>query len=325
VDFTGDGIADILSGCYWSDDPDCPDGNAQAGYIYVLAGTEEGGFSEATPLLTAEERPLTNVPLSKETLENYDSDNIEWANICTAQFAADYDADGDLDLITGAMHSQFYVHVNSAESPSDAPVFADAPMKLDVELPDQHGDPHLADWDGDGDLDLLSGSSSGSIFLSVNEGSATEPKWADFQCLIKSEGTWSQTTDGGAELKPGHGVRVCVTDFNRDGKLDLLAGDSTTIENKIPGLTAKKAAQLEQEYNDEMQPIQEEMQEFYKKYQEELDKAREDDDKDAASDLREKMVEHRKELGEKMLEVMKKEKLFRDNTSTGHVWVYLQK
>ena len=323
MDFTGDGIADILSGCYWSDDPDCPNGNAQAGYIYVLAGTEEGSFSKATPLLTADDKPLTNIPLSREQLENYDSGSIEWANICTSQFAVDYDADGDLDLVVGEMGNKFYLHLNSAKSASAAPVFADKPTALEVELPEQHSDPHLVDWDDDGDLDLLSGSSSGSVYLSLNEGSATDPKWADFECLIKNEMTWSQTTDDGAELKLGHGVRVCVTDFNRDGKLDVLAGDATTIENEIPNLSAKEARKLKKEYDEEMQPIQDEMQKLYEKYEADVEKA--DGDKDAESELLEKMKESRKELAEKMLVVMEKEKLFRDNVSTGHVWVYLQK
>ena len=180
MDFTGDGIADILSGCYWSQDSDCPEGNAQAGYVYVLAGKKDGSFSEAKPVLTSEKKPLTNIPLSREKLEDYDTDNIEWGNICTAQWAVDYDADGDLDLVVGEMGSKFYLHLNSSESSKAAPVFADKPTVLNVELPDSHGDPYFVDWDGDGDLDLLSGSSSGSVFLSINEGTAAKPKLGRF-------------------------------------------------------------------------------------------------------------------------------------------------
>ena len=325
MDFTGDGVADILSGCYWSDDENCPDGNAQAGYFHVLAGKGGNNFSEATPLLNADDKPLTNVPMTKEQLENYTPDSIEWANICTSQFATDYDADGDLDLVGGEMGSKFYLHVNSADSPSAAPVFADKPTALDVTLPDQHSGPHFADWDGDGDLDLLSGSASGSIFLSINEGSATEPKWADFERLIKGDGYATQTTDDGAKLKPGHGSRVWVTDFNRDGKLDLLAGDATSIEKTIPGLTDEKRAQMEKEYNDEMEPIQQEMQMIYLKHKKELEKAMADGDKDAMSNFREMIEEETKELSEKMMALHEKEKLFQDQVSTGFVWVYLQK
>lgn len=318
-------MADILSGCYWSDDPDCPDGNAQAGYVYVLAGSEGNNFSEAKPLRTAEDKPLTNVPLSKDQIENYDTDNIEWANICTSQFAVDYDGDGDLDLIVGEMGSKFYVHVNSAESASAAPVFADKPTALDVVLPDQHSNPHLVDWDGDGDLDLLSGGASGSVFLSINEGSASKPAWAEFESLIEGKGYATQKLTEGTDVVPGHGVRVWVTDFNRDGKLDLLTGDATTVEREIPGLTKEKAAQLKKEYDKEMQPIQDEMQKLYEEYNADLEKLAGDDDQEAKKELNEAFREKSMKASKKMMALREKEKLFRDQSMTGHVWVYLQK
>ena len=285
MDFNGDGVVDILSGCYWSSDPDVPDENAQAGYIYVLAGTEDGDFKEAKPLLNAKKKPLTNVPLSETQLENYDTDKIEWGNICTAQFAVDYDGDGDLDLVVGEMNSKFYLHTNSAEDPQGAPVFADTPQVLDVELPEGHSDPHFVDWDADGDLDLLSGSSSGSVFLSINNGSVAEPKWSDFLCLIKTESAWSQSTNDGQKLKPGRGSRVCVTDFNKDKKLDLLVGDATTIENEIPGLSASDKARMKKEYDDEMQPIQEALQKVYEEIEDAVEKAKLAGDEDAACEI----------------------------------------
>ena len=319
-------MADILSGCYWSDDPSCPEGNPQAGYIYVLAGTDDGSFNEATPLVNSEKKPLTNVPLSQEKLENYDTNNIEFGNICTAQFAADYDGDGDLDLIVGEMGSRFYVHLNSANSSSAAPVFAEKPIVLDVKLPSgSHSDPHFVDWDGDGDLDLLSGSGSGSVYLSVNEGTVSEPKWAEFMCLIENESIWLQTIESDSDLKPGHGSRVCVADFNRDGKLDVILGDATTIEKEIPGLTTEEAARLEREYDEEMQPIRDELDEIREKLTKDYEKAKENGEENAYEKFKEIAEEATKECREKMTELRKKEKLFRDNTMTGHVWVYLQK
>ena len=90
---------------------------------------------------------------------------------------------------------------------------------------------------------------SGSVYLSRNEGSATEPSWANFEYLIKCNGNWSQSAGDGVKLTPGHGSRVYVVDFNCDKKLDLLVGDATTIENKMPGLTVEEARTLEREYN----------------------------------------------------------------------------
>ena len=76
MDFTGDGINDILSGCYWSQDESKPDGNPQAGYLMILAGTDEGDFEEAIPLSEPDGNPLLNVKLTKEQAENYDRNNI---------------------------------------------------------------------------------------------------------------------------------------------------------------------------------------------------------------------------------------------------------
>ena len=107
--------------------------------------------------------------------------------------------------------------------------------------------------------------------------------------------------------------------------MDLLAGDATSIENKIPGMTSEKKAKLKKEFDDEMQPIQEELQKIYKKHQDELEKAMADGDKDAMSDFREKIEEETKELSEKMMALHEKQKLFQNSKSTGYVWVYLQK
>ena len=72
---------------------------------------------------------------------------------------------------------------------------------------------------------------SGSVYLSRNEGSATEPSWANFEYLIKSNGNWSQSAGDGVKLTPRHGSRVYVVDFNCDKKLDLLV-EPTAEEGK---------------------------------------------------------------------------------------------
>lgn len=322
MDFTGDGIADILSGSYWSDDPNCAGGNPQAGYIYLLAGKDDSSFEEAVPLLNAEDKPLTNVPLSQEKLDNYSTDDIEWANICTCQHAADYDGDGDLDLVGGEMGSGIYVHINSASSTTDPPKFSQ-PQKI-TDSPDAHSNPHLVDWDGDGDLDLISGGESGSVYLSINEGTATDPRWAGFERLIKLEASYQQTTDGGAEIEPGRNSRVWATDFNNDGKMDLLVGDSTTIENKIPGLSEEEAAKLKAEYDAEMDLLHEKMQAVYGKYEDEMKEAMSDGGA-AMLEMRETIEKEMEPVTEEMAELHEKERQFIDRTSTGHIWVHLQK
>lgn len=235
MDFNGDGIADILSGCYWSSDDNKPQGNPQAGYFLILAGKGDMDFDKATPITNSDGQPLLSVPLTKEQEENYDSDNLEWGNLCTAQHAVDFDGDGDLDLVAGCMEDSFYAIINSAESSDLPPRFESPGELLSVRSPNQHSDPHLYDWDGDGDLDLLTGGDTGGVYISMNQGSATDPKWADFEELVEGHRRWEQTPENGAEPLPGHGSRVWVTDFNADGKPDLLVGDCTTVKSKRTG------------------------------------------------------------------------------------------
>ena len=323
MDVTGDGINDIVSGSYWSNDENCPDGNPQAGYVYLLVGKGNGDFEPATPLRNVAGQPVTNVPLSREKLENYATDDIEWANICTTGHLADYDADGDLDLIAGSMHNSIFIHINHAKDPQSAPAFDELPKKLSILLPDMHSDPHLFDWDQDGDLDIVSGSESGSVYLSVNAGTAEKPDFQEFQRLVHVDASYQQTTDDGQTIQPGRNARVWVDDVNHDGKMDLLVGDSTTIENSIPGLSDEEAARMKSEYQSEIGPINEKRQAIYSQFEKDMKKVAEN--QQAAEKLQEKLQKDLIPLNEEMMTVREKEKRFVDRTSTGHVWLYLQK
>lgn len=322
MDFSSDGISDILSSCYWSNDPDVPGTNPQAGYFYVLTGLGDQNYGPALPILNGDSYPLTNVPLSKETLENYDTDKIEWANICTSQHAADYDGDGDLDLITGSMSGPIFVHINSAESPSLPPSFADPPQRLPIQSPDRHSDPHLFDWDNDGDMDIVSGGASGSVYLAINTGTATQPEWSKFELLVEVSASYTQIMNDDEEIQPGRASRIWVVDFNNDDKLDLLVGDTTTLEKKVEGLSIEEEARLRNEYEEEMRPLREQDDVITKKYMEKIRKHSQD--KTAMRELQEKMHEEREPLQRKMRKVREKEKRFISRVSTGHVWVYLQ-
>jgi hypothetical protein len=72
------------------------------------------------------------------------------------------------------------------------------------------------DWDGDGKLDLLSGASDGSVLFFRNVGTVHEPKLAASQTIVPAPAAGSQR---------GQRSKICVTDWNEDGKLDLVIGD----------------------------------------------------------------------------------------------------
>ena len=324
MDFTGDGIADILSGCYWSEDDNKPNGNPQAGYLVILAGSENGDFEKAVPLKNSDGNPLVNIKLTKEQEENYDFKNMELDNICTAQHAVDYDGDGDLDLVTGCFANSFFLFTNSADDLSKPPAFDSPATRLSVESPDHHSDPHLYDWDGDGDLDLLTGGDSGSVYLSVNEGTSREPKWADFKRLIRGSTTYSQLIEEGEKIEPGRASRVWVTDYNRDGKPDLIVGDSVTIVSKVAGLAEAESSRLRAAHEKKMETLIAKTTEIQSKYMERIQELTSKKEMKEAEKLIEQMQKEMEPFNGERSKLYQERNKFVNERRTGHVWVFLQ-
>ena len=84
---------------------------------------------------------------------------------------------------------------------------------------------NCADLDGDGLVDLVLGDTSGRVFWSRNEGSATAPSFTGRQPV--------QVGDG--NLKVSHKSDPCPVDWDDDGVLDLLVGDECTDVNFFRG------------------------------------------------------------------------------------------
>jgi hypothetical protein len=101
-----------------------------------------------------------------------------------------------------------------------------------------HSDPFFVDQDGDGDLDLLSGSGEGGVFLFPNVGTAKAPSFGASVELVPPVGYHRD----GLRLGDGHltgpqsSTRVWADDLNGDGKLDLLIGDSVSLVWPVDGL-----------------------------------------------------------------------------------------
>jgi len=322
VDWDKDGNVDILSGCYWSMDD-------QAGHIEMLAGQGDMDFAAATPLLTSSGIPVVNVRRQDDSEEEDSEEDsgddsaeseaeptYEWRNICTQQHAVDYDGDGDLDLVTGCMQSEFFFVENSEED--GVPALSDNPVQLEVTVPGGHSAPHLADWDGDGDLDLLSGSSSGGVYLSENIGTRQVPEWAPFQPLIESTTGigHEQTTDGDKEIVPSSGTRIWTTDWNGDGQLDLLVGDNVTISNRNPDVNEEEYGPLMAEYEKTLAIFQKAYMELFQEYQ-----AAAEEEGGVDEELTEKL----QAMSQEFQEAYASKSKFQDARRTGFVWLYIRK
>lgn len=147
----------------------------------------------------------------------------------SAVAAADWDGDGDLDLIIGNADGAVYLVPN--EGTRQKPIWGD-PQRLKaasgpITASDGDAGPCVADWDGDGRLDLLLGSGSGSVVWCRNVGTKTKPELAAPVTLVEAVSASSQkeSADFDNPKRSGRDSKVCVADWNGDGRPDLIVGD----------------------------------------------------------------------------------------------------
>ncbi|MBM4068945.1 MAG: VCBS repeat-containing protein [Planctomycetes bacterium] len=199
VDWSGDGRIDLLAGGYIT------------GRVYFYESV--GKNADGTPKLAfrgplqADDRPL-NVG--------------DWAAPC----AADFDDDGDLDLICGnlplnagggddqdANHFlRYYENVGSRRQPR----LRERPFPRKGNFPSSGlATPRAVDLNGDGLRDLVV-SAGENIYIFFNVGTRTRPLFAVHDRPLPGE--W------GSMSLPTFGVQMI--DWDRDGRLDLLSGRS---------------------------------------------------------------------------------------------------
>jgi hypothetical protein len=163
----------------------------------------------------------------------------------------DHDADGDLDLLIGNIEGTV-VYIPNEGTPKKYSFdtskrrFLQAggePMKV------PHGDsgPLAADWDQDGLVDLIVGAGDGSVWFYKNAGKKGAPEYAKGVALLPESKTgWSHPVEhGGSPSGPGVRAKVGVTDWNGDGRLDLLVGDFWQQKAAPKKLTPEETARLE--------------------------------------------------------------------------------
>ena len=288
MDIDNDGKLDILSGSYSR-----TGSSSMAGLFQVLRGGGGGSFAKAKALRGTDGEPLI-IPIQSRKQQTQ--------NICTRPTAADWDGDGDLDLVVGNFAGTFYLFTGKGDGkfgPKPAPItVGGAALKIEG----AHSDPFLVDWDGDGDLDLLSGSSKGGVQWSENKGEAGKPPvLSSFVPLLDPamQVSYGKLLDESDLVGPAGSTRVWADDVNGDGKLDLLVGDSLSLIAPADGLSDKEFAERRAEWQ---------------KVADALSK------KVSAGDRKERSAAQR-ELNlhnEKRFEFMKKDR-------TGFVWLYAQK
>jgi hypothetical protein len=289
VDIDGDGHLDILSGSYSRMDKD------MAGLFQVLYGKPDGTFRKAEVLKGTDGKPLI-IPLNGQPMTE---------NICTRPFAVDWDGDGHLDLVVGNFSGTFYWFKGEGKGkfrpvPELIKTTSGEPLRIEG----NHSDPFVVDWDGDGALDLISGSSSGGVQWAKNvAGKGKPPEFRAFEWLIKPGRPveYGQLLSEDELTGPTSATRVWVADVNGDGKLDLIVGDSVTLISPAKGVSAE---------------------EFKKKFAA-WQKAFEAASKELSSETADQAK--RNKANEEFNKLYQQRTEFMQEDRTGFVWVYLRK
>ena len=290
MDFDSDGLTDILSGSW-------------PGELYFFRRQSDGTFAKGENILDAEDKPIK-------------------LGSASVVFAADWEGDGDLDLLVGDIQGNVFLVPN--EGTSDKPSFGKGEPLSAGDKPIRVGGdsgPVVADWDGDGRADLVVGAGDGSVVWFRNTAEEGPPVLVEGRNLV--EPTNTRTAREGEETPPACGSRtkVCVTDYNGDGLLDLLVGDFGYQSIRNPELTEEdKATEA---------AVRKEYEAVIARYRESLERARKAqaadplDDADSG-DLPTELVKEQLEIRKQLTEVQKKLNRFQPVRTEylGHVWFF---
>ena len=269
MDINNDGNPDIISGSW-------------PGEIFLFRGTEGNSFA-APEMIKDKDGKFINIGggIRKETMfnpfgqdqpeglliagnakfertpegtfVNYHGQRLESTKerpigitgTASAAHATDWDGDGDYDLIIGTIRGKVYLVPNEG-TPESYSFGKEQQLQTGgnpINVKRSAG-PFTADWDSDGDLDLLVGADDGSVSLYCNKGNTKSPELSSAVQLVPPVEK-SSSQQPAKNVRRGTRSKICVTDWNEDGLLDLIVGDFSFQKPDLPEFTDEQKAEHE--------------------------------------------------------------------------------